>query len=435
MERKKKLVMGRELDPKLWRHLPAEILVGHVLRWLPYPTQCKFRAVCKHWNSLPALRGEDAYLLDIPCNSPEDALRFCYLYSPLLNIWSEIDLSFMLATMSRFGYRRSPWKFQVDRYCSDGGLLCVWGKITKDDVRRPQRGFVEEYHFVVVNPVTKRSKLLPTSPYMIDHKPEDLVMHRESSGSYKIFATWVVSMQALRLVMYDSASNEWKVLRTFTSVTEVRCSIIFEGVFYCLLSFSLGVHDLFAYDIVQDAWYVHGEKQHSGDPVGMKVEHWLMSCFNHPSFVVRKGSLLLVASGWDEALLQAFFCAHKLDLSGTTTMIASTRCVPRPKSIGSWTWISGAAFEYGDSIILASNAKRRVAVVDLFSWAQHLSDVYLDRDINNLPDDLPSDPEPRRMLYPNGLKPITPLVKRPKLHSKYYLDNMKKVTFDMQAVP
>ncbi|KAG0563370.1 hypothetical protein KC19_8G025300 [Ceratodon purpureus] len=434
MERKRKLVMERELDPKLWRHLPAEILVVHVLRWLPYPTLCKFRAVCKHWNSLPALRGEDAYLLDIPCNSREDALRFCYLYSPLLNIWSEIDLSFMLATIYQLFYRRSPWKFQVDRYCSDGGLLCVWGKITKGGARRPELASVEEYHFVVVNPVTKRSKLLPASPYMFDHKPEDLVMHRDSSGSYKIFATWAISMPALRLFMYDSASNKWKVLRTFFPTMNFRCSIIFEGVFYCLLNFGLMIQNLFAYDIVQDAWYVHGQKQHSGDPFGMKIEdHRLLSSSDHLSFVIRKGSLLLVASGWDEALMNPYLSAHKLDLSGTTTMIASTRCVPRPKSIRTWTWISGATFEYGDSIILASNVKRRAAVVDLFSWTEHLSDAYVNIDLNNLP----SSPKPRRNFSPNGLKPITPLVRRRRLHSgsKYYLDNMKKVTFDMQAVP
>jgi hypothetical protein len=43
-------------------------------------------------------------------------------------------------------------------------------------------------------------------------------------------------MQALCLVMYDFTSTAWKVFLILEHVMESNCSVIFEGVLYCMTS-------------------------------------------------------------------------------------------------------------------------------------------------------------------------------------------------------
>ena len=297
--------------------------------------------------------------------------------------------------------------------------------------RRPH---VLDYGFYVVNPVSRRSKFLIAAFECEGYDPRDIVMRRESSGRYQIFACDTSSDSALRVVMYNSGSHTWKVLCKFERRMQYECSIVFGGVFYCLLQRGTReIYDLFAYDIAEGAWIAYGVKQDSSKPGSVKIKHFLLRSAHCVSFVVSNGSLHLVASGWDEWKFRAYFSAHKLDLSNTETVIASSRCVPRdPKSVGTRSWIWGAIFEYGNRLILASDAKRRVAGVDIFSWAADVAEEY----VFDL-DDLPENSPPRCNVHRNGLKPIIPLVKRPRLGSnaRYYGENMKKVTFDMQAIP
>ena len=96
----------------------------------------------------------------------------------------------------------------------------------------------------------------------------------------------------------------------------------------------------FSYDIAEDAWFAYGVKQDSSKPGSMKIRHFLLRSVHCVSFVISNGSLHLVASGWDESHLQAYFSTHEVDLSNTETVIASSRCVSRPMR----SWILGGYF-------------------------------------------------------------------------------------------
>ncbi|KAG0627687.1 hypothetical protein M758_2G220500 [Ceratodon purpureus] len=388
--------MAEELDTKVWSELPAEIL-ERVLRWLPFSTLCKFRAVCKYWNTLPTVRAEQPYILDIPCNTKKDyvtCLRYCCLYSPTANTWDFIDLSFLPQRMTQLSSCPCYWTPQIERFCSDGGLLCVWGKLLERDLRYYFSDIIPHYTILVCNPLTKRCKLLP--PFDFTYQGSiDLVMKRESSGEYKIFAVALAYTGApglyLRHYMYDSASDSWMLLldlkRDCSDVSLLRFgSIIFDGVYYCVSGGGRQPYDLYAYNIKQNSWIA----------AGVKIK--LNPKTTRVLFVVSNGRLLLIASILEEKL---YFSINQVDLRRTETMYSPAVYVSLPAN---FTWKRGVALAYRDSIIFASESKCRFMAVDLLSLSADLKE----------------------------LKSITPMSVIP-TSERYTQTNMANASFDVQA--
>ena len=386
--------MAEEMDANIWSELPAEIL-ERVLRWLPFSALCKLRAVCKYWNTLPTVRAEEPYLLDIPCNTRSDPeVRYCYLYSPTANTWDFIDLSFLPQRMLRLSSCPGYWTPQIERFCSDGGLLCVWGKLLERDLRYYFSDVIPHYTLLVCNPLTKRCKLLPQFDFTYQSSI-DLVMKRENSGEYKIFAVALAYTgepgMKLRHYLYELASESWKLLmdlkRDCSDVTLLRyCSIIFDGTYYCVSGGGQQPYDLYAYDIKLNSWVAAGVK--------MKLNPKTTQVL----FVVSNGRLLLIASILEERL---YFSINKVDLRGTEAMDSSTDFFPLPAN---FTWKRGVALAYRDSIILASESKCRFMAVNLLSLSADLKE----------------------------LKPITPMSVIP-TSERYRHTSMANTSFDVQA--
>lgn len=359
--------MAEELDANVWSKLPAEIL-ERVLRWLPFSTLCRFRAVCKYWNTLPTVRAEESYILDIPCNTRKDyvtCLRYCCLYSPTANTWDFIDLSFLPHRMVQLSSCPCYWTPQIERFCSDGGLLCVWGKLLERDLRYYFSDIIPHYTLLVCNPLTKSCKLLPQFDFTYQSSV-NLVMKRESSGEYKVFAVALVYTGepgvTLRHCMYDSASDSWKLLldlkRDCSDVTLLRyCSITFDGVYYCVSGGGRQPYELYAYDIKQNSWVAAGVK--------MKLNPKITQVL----FVVSNGRLLLIASILEEKL---YFSITKVGLRGTEAVGSSADYVSLPPN---FTWKRGVALAYRDSIILVSESKCRFMAVDLLSLSADLKEL------------------------------------------------------------
>lgn len=385
-----------ELDPNVWRELPAEIL-ERVLRWLPFSTLCKFRVVSKYWNTLPTVRAEEPYLLDIPCNTRTDpvaCLRYCCLYSPTANTWDFIDLSFLPQRMTQLSACPCYWTPQIERFCSDGGLLCVWGKLLERDLRFYFSDIIPHYTLLVCNPLTKRCRLLPQFDFSYQSSI-DFVMKRECSGGYKIFAVALAYTGEpgvnLRHYMYESASDSWTLLlvlkRDCSDVTLLRyCSMIFDGVYYFVSGGGRQPYDLYAYDIEQNSWVAAGLR--------MMINPKTTQVF----FVVSNRSLLLIASILEEKL---YFSINRVDLRGTEAMNHSADCVSLPAN---FIWKRGVALAYRDSIILASESKCRFMAVDLLSLSADLKE----------------------------LRSITPMSVIP-TSERYTHTSMANVSFDVQA--
>ncbi|XP_024394599.1 F-box protein At5g49610 [Physcomitrium patens] len=355
--------MPEELDAKVWSDLPAEIL-EHVLRRLPFSTLCKFRTVCKHWNKLPTVCAEEPFLLGIPCNWSWSDRVTCLRYSPIANKWDIIDLSFLPALMSPPHVLRS-YTPHIERFCSDGGLLCLWGKLVAREMLLYPFDDGDSYEMLVCNPLTKNFRALPPLNCLYQSSI-DLVMQADSSGKYKIFAVALVYTGErgirLRHYMYESVSNSWELLldlkRDCSDVSLLRyCSIIFKDVYYCVSGGDRQQYELHAYDIKQEDWVTVGVK--------MKLDPKTSQVF----FVTRGPDLLLMA-----CILEGKWriSITKVDLDITVETIDPHCQISLPPT---FTWKGGVGFEYLDSIILASKLKDGFMGVDLLSLSADLQEV------------------------------------------------------------
>lgn len=397
--------MAEELYVKLWRQLPTDILEENVLRWLPLLARCRLRAVCKRWNTMLVVRPEEPFLLDIPCDAAhEDQLRFCYLHSPVTNTWSHMSLLFVIDFLRGLGGYPAPCKFQIKTYCSDGGLLCLWVKVLNPNVSKSSR---DNYHLLVCNPLTRSCKALPPIRNPAGHRLiSDLVMHKESSGEYQIFAAASLpndSDSPLRYSMYDSLSKHWEFVfdlnpeRSHWECLEFCSAIIFKGFFYaCMREFWYGTNGWVEYFIIKTYDIKNSRISRSVkiDP-HPNPKHYFKA--RDVSFVVSNGHLLLI--------VQEDLCFNIMKVADFMTS-DSVACVSHPRA---FHWISDATFEYKNSILFTSDddGTRRVGV-HAFSWSADLE----------------------------ALQPITAAVNRPRLgyHWRYYRKNMKKVNFDMEAI-
>ncbi|KAG0583896.1 hypothetical protein KC19_3G169700 [Ceratodon purpureus] len=353
--------MAGELDAELWSGLPTE-LMELVLQRLPISSLCKFRAVCKHWSTLPTVTAEDPYFLCFPFNSISCELYSfisCKLYSFTRNQWEDLDLSFLAPLLAQHcpGETISGHVIRLDNSCSDGGLLCLKGAICDD------LGYEQTRFLLVCNPLTRTTKFLPSLDpdttedlmYLVHFgRSADYLMHRDpESGAYKIFAVVVEFHVQLHFYMYDSNLGLWEQILTLKRDDVGKnlrsCSIVFNGVYYnCACGGGKRAYELSAYNMKEGRWVV----------AGVQIPE-LDSSITSVSFLVRNDCLLLLAkTRWNRT--RVYRIHDDSELGWKLSRRDGAKEINLPKELD---WHQ--AFAYRDFILFHKEVHRNYMVVDI----------------------------------------------------------------------
>jgi hypothetical protein len=238
---------------------------------------------------------------------------------------------------------------RLDNSCSDGGLLCLSGAF----VDKVKKSFL-----LVCNPLTGATKFLPsldpdiTEDYLMHRDPSDItgdyLMYRDpSSGAYKIFAVVVEFYAQLHYYMYDSTFESWERILTLKQddieMKNLRsCSIVFNGVYYCVCGGGTHAYELSAYNMNEDRWLAAGVKTELGSNI------------KSVSFVVRDDCLLLLAK--TRRNRTRVYRIDEMKLSG----LDGSKEIKLPKKLD-WS----KAFAYGDFILFLKEVQTEFTVVDI----------------------------------------------------------------------
>ena len=283
------------MDGRVWRRLPFD-LVRMVLSFLPVPELCRYRAVCKGWDSLissskfrtlsrhNARKGLGYIVARVAVDNSQGGLKF--------HGWSVLDLD--ARRWYRIEHDQTPMLGgapfgHVTRACvaTDAGLVCemVFGGSTSD--RDPL--------IRIFNPLMRREiALLPDIPFHCGADPEcgQLNIIANVDGSFKVFYInadfgtgcycKVADKHMSHCVMpiFDSNSGQWRSSTNPPLVDNSPhgellfgdpCStVMFQGHLFVLCSAEkerTTIYRLLSYNIDQDMWEDTGAIMHIIDPV------------------------------------------------------------------------------------------------------------------------------------------------------------------------
>jgi hypothetical protein len=245
-----------------------DVLVQQVLSLVAVPDLCRFRTVCKRWNSLICM--------------PE----FGTLHAQNANM----NARFIIGRRrydnglecSVFDLNERRWHTRmgevVDTFATqraaDGGLvLCSSPTLA---------GSTTASEMTIFNPMAKTREVLPLPPFQPYWKRNpysgqvNLVVD-SMSNTYKIFLLQFPKcrFEDPMLCVYECSTNQWLSSRTYPPVRRVEggfayetASIIFQGLLYVLTPFYIGhtrgyrfgpgnhriKYFLFSYNFVEDSW-------------------------------------------------------------------------------------------------------------------------------------------------------------------------------------
>jgi hypothetical protein len=281
-----------------------DVLVQQVLSLVDVPELCRFRTVCKRWNSLICMPEFGT----LHAQNANMNARFIIGHRRYDNgvEWSVFDL------IERRWYK---WMGEVvdtsaNPLTADGGLvLCS----------TPTLG-----ELTIFNPMAKTREVLPLPPFQPYWKRKpysgrsncdgtNLVVD-SISNSYKIFLLRAPPSRVEDpiLCVYESTTNQWRSSRTYPPVRQVEggfayptTSIIFQGLLYVLTPFYSGQtrgyrfgpqdhpikYFLFCYNFVEDSW----------ENTGVDFPNWLDHTLVKIELVAG-GDRLFVVSGDNLAL-------------------------------------------------------------------------------------------------------------------------------------
>lgn len=223
-----------------WSRLP-NVLVQQVLSLVSVPELCRFRTVCKRWNSLICTSEFGNVCAQ---NEDEDHARYiighCFHFhqrisSTLITVvgWSIYDLN---------GRRWFTWKGEQDiafandhPMDSDKGLVVCCSTVDCTTL------MVSE--MIISNPIAKLRKVLPVPPcgdYYTDTFLVKLVVD-SISQTYKIFL--INRFQDPFMCVFDSTTSQWRSLNNTPVEMKGRGigprlghSVMFQGLLYVLSS-------------------------------------------------------------------------------------------------------------------------------------------------------------------------------------------------------
>lgn len=175
--------------------------------------------------------------------------------------------------------------------------------------------------------------------------------HDPSSGAYKVFAVADGGRFHYHHYMYDSNLGFWKRILTLKRSLH-SCSIVFNGVYYCVSGGNGHAYEISAYNINEEKWVA----------AGVKTE--LDSTILSVSFVVRKDCLFLLA--WPLRRIETLrieTLVYRIDDSKEMKLLRldGSEEIKLPKELA---WYK--AFAYGLDFILFVDAVQTVfTVVDI----------------------------------------------------------------------
>ena len=260
-----------ELDVALWSGLPVD-MVERVLSFLPVPELCRYRSVCKKWNTLicdskfGAAHARNAAKRDASYFVVQSTNCSCfYGYEG----WRFLDLE----ARRWYGVKDDRREFYNHLIAAmDGGLVCEY----VENLRQPFPSII------VYNPVTMASRELPATPGHLQRGMIKPVLHLvvdSISQQFKVFRfnhnSFGRNAEGLPscgkdlvpndpfMRVYDSETNAWKRTSTFpfcrdVPTYEVRnvSSVMFQGLLYAILG------------ILKEPYFGHHLKQ------GFEFEFW-----------------------------------------------------------------------------------------------------------------------------------------------------------------
>lgn len=346
----------------LWQELPSEIL-ERVLSFLPVPTLCQFRSVCKKWNELvpsPAFAAEvqslRSYVFVMP-DTVTDAEMGWELFDSVDRRSFYLSDGFLLKQVDGMDRFRSG--FQRSTIAADRGLFCVlWSTMG-----------LEEHALFVCNPVRKQACELPFYGFFdLDvgaHNPVVLMSVAADMGSYRIFFLEEVHPTRQRMHVYDSKVKVWQHLPDPPPNLNPSSGVIVGETLYILFwDSSKSRHSLWSF---------------SGNAWSVVVEKLLNSRI--PQLVVSAGRLFFVRA-WAKS-----FSVVEIDLVGrkcvTVTHMPSKifeELVVQTPYIDTWSPYhdrigrnaSFLSIGCGDSIVVSSFCGRSVTYKVLENVWEHV---------------------------------------------------------------
>ncbi|XP_052205923.1 F-box only protein 6-like [Diospyros lotus] len=222
------------MDHRIWKEFPADLFEAVIAR-LPIDTFCRFRSVCRKWNSLPTSHSFAQQCAQVPQSQPwfytisNVSVNAGSMYDPCLRKWYHTTIT------------ASPIKSLLVPVASAGGLIC----------------FVNRRHgcLYVCNPLTQSFKELPDISIQDGCRVAvGMTLNAESTArSYKIL--WVRTDG--EYLVYDSLRNSWtqstmpsRIKLPFSLITRSH-AISIDGTLYFLGSDPVG---MVSYNTTTGVW-------------------------------------------------------------------------------------------------------------------------------------------------------------------------------------
>lgn len=202
------------LDPAIWSYLPEDLL-DRTIAWLPLASFCRFRSVCKRWNSMVSTGCFLRLYNDIPTRESwilmfaDPHYQFVFAYIPNQNKWLTLPLSFLPS--------------DIYNVTVAGGLLCF--RLVEAN---------GSSSMCICNPVTRSWRKLPP---MIGRYYGNLVgmVVEPDSIAYRIVVQTNHLMwddrHLLRTEVYSSMTNDWRIAGV-SRVSFTTGSVYCNGVLY-----------------------------------------------------------------------------------------------------------------------------------------------------------------------------------------------------------
>lgn len=287
-------------------------LVEQVLALLPVPDLCRYRSVCRRWNSLICSPDFGTRCIQ---NASNGVIKGEYFVVKLrlgidyaesdarckeISSWSIFDLD----TRRWFNVEDTlPKGFDFHLSAMDAGLVCTFRNVLTDEQRRASSIIspitTELQMLVVSNLIGNSMRVLPNPPLHIDLEDAKLNMKLvvdKVSQAYKIFLIsaglcWI-SPRDPCMCVYDSSTDQWRFstnppVDPINDPTMHVSSAVYEGVLYVLFADEDRLaHWLYSYNDFAGSW----------EDTGVKFGHWgdFMVMIEYCDLVVSNNRLFLI---------------------------------------------------------------------------------------------------------------------------------------------
>lgn len=250
----------------LWSKLPPDV-VDRMLSFLSVPVLCRFRTVCKRWNSLISKPEFGALCIhharhDSPFIVLRHAIRGGESQLGPFGVnhgWSFLDLSASGSAKRWYTIEHDEQpvfdSFKFGRLAMDGGLVYQHMDVEGGDAS-----------VFVSNPLAKTSTRLPPCTAIARGSVVNMLVDN-IAHSYKVFVIPSIGgygdevrlTEEPIMVVYESTTKQWRnTTNLHTPRHYAQCSVFLDGLLYVLMfpdsTATAQENCLWSYDHVEDVW-------------------------------------------------------------------------------------------------------------------------------------------------------------------------------------